>query len=139
MPIDIFGFSIGRKDKPVDKKESKKEQSFVTPDTLDGSYTLETGGVFGTLIDFAGSVRDENALIKQFRNTAMFPEVDQAIEDVINESIVLDFDSKPIKLDLEKEDLSVLAVGKKIVLILLLVLVETYISIETFHKQTIKY
>ena len=108
MPLDIFGFSIGKKDssKPVEPQQSNKEQSFVTPENYDGSYTLETGGVFGTLIDFAGSVKDENALIRKFRQTSMFPEVDQAIEDIINESIVLGDDRKPVKVNLENIDVS---------------------------------
>ena len=108
MPLDIFGFSIGRKDrsKPVEPKQSNKEQSFVTPENYDGSYTLETGGVFGTLIDFAGSVKDENGLIRQFRQTSLFPEVDQAIEDIVNESVVMGEDRKPVKLNLEGLDVS---------------------------------
>ena len=108
MPLDIFGFSIGKKDssKPIEPKQSEKEQSFVTPENYDGSYTLETGGVFGTLIDFAGSVKDENGLIRQFRQTSMFPEVDQAIEDIVNESVVMGEDRKPVKLNLEGIDVS---------------------------------
>jgi len=109
MPIDIFGFSIGKK-KPTDPTgqsiEKTNEKSFVAPDSYDGTYTIESGGVFGTMMDFAGSVRDENQLIAQFRNMALFPEVDQAIEDIVNESIIMDFDKKPIKLDLEKVELS---------------------------------
>jgi hypothetical protein len=109
MALDIFGFSIGKK-APTDQTgqsiDSKNEKSFVAPDEYDGTFTIEAGGVFGTAIDFAGSVRDENQLIAQFRNMAMFPEVDQAIEDIVNDSIILDRDRKPIKLDLEHVDLS---------------------------------
>jgi len=105
MPIQLFGYSIG-KTNPVEPQESKKQASFVAPDSYDGTYTLETGGVFGTLVDFSGSVRDENNLIMQYRNMSLFPEVDQAIEDIINDSIILDKDGKPIKLDLESVNLS---------------------------------
>ena len=105
MPLQLFGYSIGKKD-PVEPQESKKQESFVAPDSYDGTYTLETGGVFGTLVDFSGSVRDENNLIMQYRNMSLFPEVDQAVEDIINESIILDKDHKPVKLDLENVDLS---------------------------------
>jgi len=105
MPMDIFGFSIGKK-KPVEHNQSKKEESFVVPDNYDGTYTLETGGVFGTLVDFNGSIKTENQLINKYRNASLFPEVDQAIEDIINESIVMNDDRKPIKLDLSNIDLS---------------------------------
>jgi len=109
MAIDIFGFSIGKKNPtdPIDQQiEKTNQKSFVAPDSYDGTYTIESGGVFGTMMDFTGSVRDENQLIGQFRNMALFPEVDQAIEDIVNESIVMDSDKKPIKLDLENVDLS---------------------------------
>ena len=105
MPMQLFGLTIGKKN-PVESQESNKEESFVAPDSYDGTYTLETGGVFGTLVDFTGSVRDENALIAKYRSLAMMPEVDQAIEDIVNESIVMDKDQKPVKLDLEEVDLS---------------------------------
>lgn len=108
MPLDIFGFSIGRK-KPeelISPQEANVQKSFVEPDAYDGTYTLETGGVFGTYVDFQGSVRDENALISQYRNCSMFPEVDQAVEDIVNEAVIMDTDHKPIKLDLEIVDLS---------------------------------
>jgi nitrite reductase/ring-hydroxylating ferredoxin subunit len=105
MAVDIFGFSIGKK-QPVDSKDSKKQESFVVPDNYDGTYTLETGGVFGTLVDFSGAVKHENQLISQYRNAAMFPEVDQAIEDIVNETIVMNDDRKPIKLDLATVDIS---------------------------------
>lgn len=105
MPLDIFGFKIG-KTKPVEPKGSRKEESFVVPDNYDGTHTLETGGVFGTLVDFGGAIRDENQLINQYRNSSLFPEVDQAIEDIINESIIMNEDRKPIKLDLSEISLS---------------------------------
>ena len=105
MPMKLFGLSIGKQN-PVGPQESNKEESFVAPDSFDGTYTLETGGVFGTLVDFSGSIRDENKLIEKYRSLAMFPEVDQAIEDIVNDSIIMDKDLKPVKLDLDKTDLS---------------------------------
>jgi nitrite reductase/ring-hydroxylating ferredoxin subunit len=105
MPIDIFGFTIGKK-QPDNAKEPNKQESFVVPDNYDGTYTLETGGVFGTLVDFGGAIKNENKLITQYRNASLFPEVDQAIEDIINESVVMNFDRKPIKLDLENLNIS---------------------------------
>jgi hypothetical protein len=104
MP-NVFGFNIGKKQK-VSPKDSKKTESFVYPDSYDGTYTLETGGVFGTLVDFGGAIKNENNLIGQYRNASLFPEVDQAIEDIVNESIVMNNDRKPIKLDLSSVDVS---------------------------------
>ena len=109
MP-EIFGFNIGKKKVTeagdVVTPSSTTQKTFVSPDQYDGAFTIDAGGVFGTVVDFAGSVRNENQLISQFRNMALHPEVDQAVEDIINESIVMNDDRKPIKLDLEIVDLS---------------------------------
>lgn len=102
MELELFGFSIGKK-----KQESVKQTSdIITPDSYDGSYILETGGVFGTFVDFSGAVRDENQMIQHYRSMALYPEVDAAIEDIVNEAIVLDQDRKPIKLNLDRVNLS---------------------------------
>ena len=106
MPIDIFGFSLGRKQPKEQEKVEKAQQSFVAPEDYDGTYTLETGSVFGAVVDFTGTVKDENQLIAQYRAMSLYPEVDQAIEDVVNESVVYDHDRKPMKLDLSKTNLS---------------------------------
>ena len=110
MPIDFFGFQLGKK-KPSELGDAvtpsdTTQKTFVSPDSYDGAFTIDAGGVFGTVVDFSGSVRDENQLIAQFRNMALFPEVDQAVEDIVNESVVMGDDRKPIKLDLSSVELS---------------------------------
>ena len=100
MELDLFGFKLGR------KKSEPLVQDPITPDSYDGSYVLETGGVFGTFVDFSGSVRDENQMLQHYRAMSLYPEVDAAIEDIVNECIVLDLDRKPIKLNLDSVNLS---------------------------------
>ena len=100
MAFDIFGFSFGKKT-DQETKNLESSQIPVTPEPYDGTYTFEAGGVFGTSIDFSGSIRDENQLIGQYRGMALHPEVDSAIEDIVNESIVMGEDRKPIKLNLD--------------------------------------
>jgi len=102
MEFEIFGFTIGKKK----QEDVKASQDIITPDSYDGSYILETGGVFGTFVDFSGAVRDENQMIQHYRSMALYPEVDAAIEDITNEAIVLDQDRKPIKLNLDRVNLS---------------------------------
>jgi hypothetical protein len=100
MELDLFGFKLGKK-----KTESLTKEP-ISPDSYDGSYILETGGVFGTFVDFSGAVRDENQMLQHYRAMALYPEVDAAIEDIVNESIVLDQDRKPVKLNLDHVNLS---------------------------------
>jgi hypothetical protein len=102
MEFELFGYKLGKNK----KEESRPSGDVLVPDSYDGSYILETGGVFGTFVDFSGAIRDENQSIQQYRAMALYPEVDTAIEDIITEAIVLDQDRKPIKLNLDRVNLS---------------------------------
>ena len=104
MPLDLFGFRIEKK--PDELTDKKSVKSFVAPDNYDGAFTVEAGGILGTHIDFAGSMRDENTLINRYRSMAMYPEVDNAVEDIVNDSIVLGTDKKPVYVELENVELS---------------------------------
>ncbi len=106
MALDLFGFTIEKKSKGEVKTEALKQESFVSPDEYDGSYNFESGGVFGTYVDFSGAVKDENSALSMYRTMALYPEVDSAIEDIVNEAIVIDEDRRPIKLDLDRVDIS---------------------------------
>ena len=112
MPIDFFGFSIGKKGKEPPRPTSseiennKKLKSFVGPDEYDGSFSIESGGVFGTYVDFTGAIKSENDLIRRYRSMALFPEVDMAVTDICNDAIVMDEESEPISVNLDKVDIS---------------------------------
>lgn len=102
MEFELFGYKLGKKT----PEETKPTSDIITPDAYDGSYILETGGVFGTFVDFSGAVRDENQMISHYRAMSLYPEVDASIEDITNEAIVMDQDRKPIKLNLDRVNLS---------------------------------
>ena len=106
MAIDVFGFSIGRKTKQEESEDNLSNESFVAPNEYDGAQSLQTGGFLGTYVDFSGGVQDENQFIQTYRSLSLYPEVDLAIEDIVNDSIVMGTDRKPIKLDLENTNLS---------------------------------
>jgi hypothetical protein len=92
---EIFGFEIKRKEtKPT-------SQSFTAPTTDDGTQTIMGGGHFGTYLDIEGKVNNESDLIRRYREIAMHPECDMAIEDIINESIVVDDTQEVVRLNLE--------------------------------------
>ena len=63
MPIDLFGFSIGRKGreapKPIDSNtEGGEGLSFVAPDSYDGTINVEAGGIFGHYVNFDEQVKE---------------------------------------------------------------------------------
>jgi len=78
---ELFGFEIKRKEQD---KEDAKKQSFVAPLEDDGSsYVQAGGGHFGQYIDLSGTegAKNEADLIRRYRDIAMHPECDAAIED----------------------------------------------------------
>ena len=94
---DLFGFEIKRKKALV--KEEEKRVSFVEPFDEDGGQQIAAGGYYGQYLDMdANAAQDERSLIRRYRDAAMQPECDAAIEDIVNESIVSDEDSQPVDL-----------------------------------------
>ena len=100
MELELFGFEFNKRKTTKQEKESKTLQSFTAPEVYDGTVTVEAAGFFGTALDYAASMRDEYTSIVQYRNMSIYPEVDNAVEEIVNASIVLGTDRKPIKLDL---------------------------------------
>jgi len=94
---DLFGFSITRQKKPQDPK-----QSFTTPQADDGTQTVAAGGYFGQYLDMDGTAKNEQDLIRRYREIALHPECDMAIEDIINEAIVANELKDAVKLDLSE-------------------------------------
>ena len=93
---EIFGFEIKRKDtKP-------NSQQFTAPTPDDGTQTIMGGGHYGTYLDIEGKVNNEADLIRRYREIAMHPECDMAVEDIINESIVVDDTQEVVKLSLDE-------------------------------------
>ena len=104
---EIFGFEIKR------KEAKPNSQSFTAPTADDGTQTIMGGGHFGTYLDIEGKVNNESDLIRRYREIAMHPECDQAIEDIINESIVVDDNQEVIRLNMNKVPFSI-SLKKKI-------------------------
>ena len=114
MAIELFGFSIGKTGKesakPVDSSPPSTTEgsgaSFVAPDDYDGTINIEAGGVFGTYVDFDAKIQNENELIQKYRSMSLFPEVDMAITDIVNDAIVIDEEKEPVSILLDDVDLS---------------------------------
>lgn len=100
--FSMFGFEITRKN---DKDEAKK-LSFVAPQEDDSAgYVVNAGGYFGQYVDLdGGTAKNDADLIMKYRDIAMQPECDAAIEDIINEAVVSDEDSAPVNLVLDDLD-----------------------------------
>ena len=92
----LFGFSI-EDNEPL----SKTAVSPVAPNDEDGVSHYMSSGFFGTHLDIEGVYKTETDLIKRYREMALHPETDSAIEDIVNEAIVSDSNDSPIEIDLD--------------------------------------
>jgi hypothetical protein len=91
----LFGFSI-EDTEPL----SPNAVSPVPPNDEDGVDHYMSSGFFGSYVDIEGVYRTEFELIKRYREMALHPEVDSAIEDIVNEAIVSDTNDTPVEIEL---------------------------------------
>jgi len=94
---ELFGFSITRQIKKADPK-----QGFTQPQADDGTQTIAAGGYFGQYLDQEGTAKTEQDLIRRYREIALHPECDMAIEDIVNEAIVANELKDAIRLRLDE-------------------------------------
>ena len=87
--FSLFGFTISRE---KDELEKESQQSFSPPTTDDGALTITSAAYYGTYVDLDGTAKNEVELISRYREMAMQPEIESAIDDIINEAIVQDDD-----------------------------------------------
>jgi len=102
--LKLFGFEIKRANSS--EKAQQKIKSVVPKADDDGAgYITASGSHFGQYLDIDGSAAKDNyQMIRKYRGVAVHPEVDNAIEDIVNESIVGSDDTDPISLTLEDVD-----------------------------------
>jgi len=83
--LTLFGFEI----KKAKRKEEEKAPSIVPPrDDEGGSYATASGSHYGQYLNLGDDdSKDNYQLIMKYRGNAMHPEVDAAIEDIVNEAI----------------------------------------------------
>ena len=91
----LFGFSIDDSDKTPDSVVSPVPRS-----NEDGVDYFVQSGFYGQYVDIEGVYRTEYDLIKRYREMALHPECDGAIEDVVNEGIVSDLYDSPVEIEL---------------------------------------
>jgi hypothetical protein len=99
--MEMFGFTIARK-----KQEDQQENlpSIVSPTQEDGAIEIAPGGAYGTYVDLEGKAKNEGELVTKYRQMALQPECDSAVQDVVNEAIVVTEDSGPVEIVLDKLD-----------------------------------
>ena len=93
--MELFGFEFKR------KVEADSQPSFAPKDTDDGALVISAGGSFGTYVDLDGTVRTEAELVTKYREMALQPECDAAIDEIVNETMSID-EKEIVKIDLDQ-------------------------------------
>jgi hypothetical protein len=92
----LFGFSI-----EDNEPQSSNIVSPIPPSNEDGNDHYLTSGFFGQYVDIEGVYKTEFELIRRYREMALHPECDSAIEDIVNETLVSDSNDSPVELNLD--------------------------------------
>ena len=93
---EFFGFEIRKK-----AIDANTTPTIIAKESDDGAVVIQGGGAYGTYVDLDGAVRTEAELVTKYRVMAEFPEVDSAIDDIVNEAIVYDADEPIVSINLD--------------------------------------
>ena len=99
MSIKLFGFEINR---AKSEKEDERNKTFALPQNDDGAVTIQSGAYYGTYVDLDGVVRNEIELITRYREMSMQPEIEGAIDDIINEAIVYEDKGNGVEINTDE-------------------------------------
>lgn len=92
---ELFGFEIIR------KKPEVELPSFAPKLEEDGALVVAEGGAYGQYVDLEGAVRNEAELVSKYREISMHPDVEMAVDDIVNEAIVMDPKKEIVSLNLD--------------------------------------
>ena len=101
MAVKLFGFTLGKKD--IVQVQAPEQASFALPTESmdDGAVTITQNAHYGTYVDLEGSVRNEIELVTRYREMANHPELEMAIDDIVNEAITHDVTGKTVDIVLD--------------------------------------
>jgi len=93
--MKLFGFEFTKTEDQSDLT------SFAPVETDDGALVVTAGGTYGTYLDMEGSAKTEAELVIKYREMALQPELEKAIDEVTNEAIVKEGNEQIVTLNLD--------------------------------------
>jgi len=84
MGLRLFGFEFKR------AQQDEVAPSFAPKEADDGALVVAAGGAYGVYVDLDGTVRTEAELVTRYREMSLQPEIDMAVDEIVNESISID-------------------------------------------------
>ena len=99
----LFGFEIGKPAKEEDQNSNDpKQKTFSLPQSDDGAVTVAGAGYYGTYVDLDGTFRNETQLITKYRELAIQPEMETAIDEIVNEAIVIEDGGQCVEINMDE-------------------------------------
>jgi len=97
--LKLFGFEIKR----TEEEDDSKLVSFAEPINDDGAVNVGTalGGSYGLLLDLEGSAKTEAELVTRYRQMMLSPEIQQAVDEIVNEAISIEYDERVVEIILD--------------------------------------
>jgi hypothetical protein len=113
--LKLFGFELGspQKQQTINsvQPEGPQAKTFALPQNEDGAVTVAGAGYYGTYVDLDGTFRNETQLITKYRELAIQPETETALDEIVNEAIVHEDGGEIVEMNLD--DVKVPAAVKK--------------------------
>lgn len=100
--FELFGWSISRT-KPMETP------SPVTPPVTGASVVtapIAAYGYYGYSYDLDGLISNQNQLVNRYREISTYPDCDTAIEQIVNEAVIVEQAKPPVTLNVDQAKLS---------------------------------
>ena len=102
MAFELFGWTLSRSGEKIAPRLQQDEvttnASFAPPDLEDGAMPISSGVYFSSYMDFDGGIKSTADMIRKYREMALYPEVEMAIDDICNESVVYENNKRPVEI-----------------------------------------
>lgn len=102
--VDLFGLHF--KEKETNKQLSGALATGEDDDGAANILSTAAGGSFGTYLDQDGQMKSEAEAIRKYREISLFAEVDVAIQEIVDEAIPQEQDTKKIDINLDELEMS---------------------------------
>ena len=97
--MKLFGFQIGADEQDPRLPQDLPRKTFALPQNEDGAVTVAGAGYYGTYVDLDGTFRNETQLITKYREMAIQPELETALDEIVNEAIVMEDSGKSVEIN----------------------------------------
>lgn len=99
MPINLFGFEIKRKKSMDDPEENIKGSPIAPEEEGAGNITGVGAGAWAQIYAYSNiDFSSEAQLIRKYRQALRTPEVESAVDQIVNDAIITDENEKAVKL-----------------------------------------